>query len=274
MIGTSNHSQIGYDLVKGTYKLAIKALQINSYSGEMIARKAISPQRRAAPKVKTVPPAPKAKPNRIRELAKQRAVTYADIAEAIDAHEQTIAKLANGLSRMNEDWQRKLAAYFNVPMAEIMEPPAHSPIEGLRAVAVSGRVGAGLNADAYNYPEDDQRNIYVPDDADYRSLTLYAREIDGESMNQIYPHRSVVVMSRMTQRPGEILTGKRYHVRFTRADGAVEETIKTLVKDSTGRYWLQPESDSPEYAAFPLDPKPNEEVILLGRVRFAMKRED
>jgi phage repressor protein C with HTH and peptisase S24 domain len=114
----------------------------------------------------------------------------------------------------------------------------------------------------------------VPDDPNYRSLTLYAGRVVGDSMNRVYPDGTIVVLSRMAQRPGEILEGKRYHIRRTRAGGLIEETIKTLVRDSKGRYWMQPESDSPEFAAVPLDGGEDETIELIGRVRWSVRPED
>jgi hypothetical protein len=109
----------------------------------------------------------------------------------------------------------------------------------------------------------------VPNDPDFRNLDLYARRIEGESMNRIYASGSIVILSRLLQRPGEIIAGKRYHVRRTRGDLS-EETIKTLVRAANGEYWLQPESDSPEFSAFALQGEEGTTVELLGRVRYAL----
>lgn len=268
--GAWNHNQIGYDLPSGGAKVAVNALLRNSYSGDMPPRKSIARRPTKAP-TKAVAVAPREKPNRIRELAKRHNLTYADIAEQLGTSETQIGRLASGGRKLTQEWMNRLAPVLKCEPAEIMQKPV---AEGLRNVPVTGRVEAGIWAESHGLPEDDHYTVMVPDDPAFRSLTLYAREINGESMNKLYPHRSVIVLSNMLQRPGEILPGKRYHVRVTRLDGTVEETIKTLSRGQNGTYWLIPESDSPEFTAIPLDARDGEEVILLGRVRWAVRREE
>ncbi|MGH6684999.1 MAG: hypothetical protein ACRECA_13960, partial [Pseudolabrys sp.] len=80
----------------------------------------------------------------------------------------------------------------------------------------------------------------------------------------------VVVMSPV----GEVIPGRRYHVRRTRTDGLTEETIKTLVTGDDGQYWLKPESNKPEFQQWiALDGAPGESVHLVGCVRYVLRRE-
>ena len=251
--------------------MVINALWRNDYSGGMSARKVTPAHRRPSSRA-PIPVATPAKlrTNRIRELAKRADLTYGEIARRLETSETQIARLANGDRKLNQGWMNRLAAVFEVQPSEIIDRPIHA---GLRVVRVTGRVEAGRWAESHGIPEDDQYNVMVPDDPSIRSLNLYAVQIHGESMNQLYPDGSVAVLSSLLQRPGEIIAGKRYHVRVTRTDGSVEETIKTLMRDGKGQYWLKPESDSPEFTATLLDPHEGEEVTLLGRVRWGVRRE-
>lgn len=238
----------------------------------MVARKTTPSRRTKRPSARpaALKGAPRY-PNRINELARERDLTHDDLAAALGVNRTTIADRARGSVPMNQDWQRRLAELFQVPLREILERPQ---AEGLRNVAVTVSLQAGAWGEAHGFEEGQRDSVMVPDDAALKSLTLYGGLIVGDSMNKIYPNGSIVVLSRMAQRPNEILEGRRYHIRVTRAGGEVEETIKTLVRDGAGNYWMQPESDSPAYAAIPLDSGPDSTVELIGRVRYAIRRED
>lgn len=234
----------------------VTALAHNGYSGGMIERK-----RRPTPAKQ-----PREYPNRIRELNKERGYTYDSLAAELGVHPKTIGALATGDAELTLTWMQRLANVYGVKPIEIIE---RQVMEGLRSVVIGGKVQAGVWADNHAFDPQDRRTVTVPNDPDLKGLDLYAREIEGESMNKLYAHGSVVVLSRLAQRPGEIIAGKRYHVARTRGD-VREETIKTLVRDRAGDYWLQPESDSPEFTAFKLAGDENETVELLGRVRYAL----
>lgn len=215
-------------------------------------------------------PAPaRSYPNRIHELTKLRGLTYADVADALGAHTITIAKLATDKIELTHDWMKRLAKVFDVSPAEIIERPAAA---GLRRVRVRGTLQAGAFSESFEWPHDDQYDVMVRDDPALRRAELYAGEIEGASMNLRYPPGSVVIMS---AGGSDLVPGRRYHVRITRADGTAEDTIKTLERSADGRYWLKPESSDPEYQAWiPLDGQPDTTVELIGRVRFAYQRED
>lgn len=255
---------------------AIGAVSNSGYAHDM--RKPIGPRTaRHAPAARPHRRALAAKPqrtypNRIAEILHERGQTYAELGDAVDAHEITIAKLATGKQQLTFDWMKRLAAALGVAPQDIIAKPADS---NLRRVRVRGALKAGDWAESHEWPDDDQYDVMVPDESSLRGLHLYGGEIAGESMNQRYPNRSVVVLSRIGQRPGEIAVGKRYHVRLTRPDGQTEETVKTLVKDDEGRFWLKPESSHPEHQEWiPLDGKPGVVVELVGRVRFVVQREE
>lgn len=237
----------------------VTALNIGSYSEFMPTPK------------KPVPPpkAPREYPNRIRELNKERGWSYDALAEKVGSHPKTIGALATGGAELTLTWMQRLARVYGVKAYEIIEKPE---IANLRTVPVTGRVQAGEWADGHTFDAQAPRTITIPNDDEFRRLDLYALQIEGESMNKLYAAGSIVVLSRLSQRPGEIVAGKRYHVVRTRGDLS-EETIKTLVRDSAGDYWLQPESTSPAFAAFALEGEEGTTVELRGRVRHAFTKE-
>lgn len=201
-------------------------------------------------------------------------MTYAKVAEAIGGgtHEVTISNLANGKQELTQTWMERLSKVFKVDAAELLRGARST---GLLRVRVTGMLRAGEWSESFELPEDDQFDVMIPADAPLRDDDLYAGIIDGQSMNRVYPDKTVVVLSRKLQRPDAVAVGKRYHVRRTRPDGLIEDTIKTLARGDDGRYWLKPESNDPEHQEWiALDGAPGTTVELIGRVRFVVYRED
>lgn len=228
---------------------------------------------------------PKSRPNRIYELMKARGWKYADVAERVSkaaqargddtyskVHEVTINRLALGTAKLTQEWMNMLAEVFQVPAHEIIAPP---PALNLRRVRVIYALEAGKWRRTDTMPDQEQYDIMVPDDAALLDMQLYAGEVRGAHFDRRYPDKSVLVISRIEQKPGEIVEGKRYHVRATRhSDGAVVNSIRCLSSDG-GRYWLKPESSDPEHQAWiPLGGTPEFKIEIVGRVRGVFFRED
>ena len=215
----------------------------------------------------------RARPNRIRELSRARKLTYQALGKLLDppAHEVTIAKLATGKQRLTQEWMNRLAKAFNVTPAEIIQAAG----TGLRVVKVVGAIEAG-EWSAKSQKHFESYDINIPDNPNFRQITLYAAELRDDSMNQRYRNGSIIIFSTIAgTSPSEIREGWRYHVRKTRADGSVEETIQTLTKDATGQWWLKPESGSPEFQQWTqLEANSGTTIELIGRVRYALVPED
>lgn len=211
--------------------------------------------------------------NRIHELWKARGWTAADVAERVRAiaeqrgdvermktANETISRLSTGAMTLDQDWMELLGEVYNVPAGEIISPPA---AEGMRRVEVK----LAFEADAWRGPNapSDHYSILIPDDPALRDVELYAAEVRGPAMNARYPAGTLLILSPILQKPGEIAEGRRYHVRAKRG-GECEDTVKTLVRRDD-QYWLAPESTSPAHQAWqPLDGS-RLGVELIGRVR-------
>jgi len=225
----------------------------------------------------TKPRKTKDHPTRIHELAMQRGWTYADVAarvqkiaategdqQRLNAQGATINRLATGKIKLTPNWQTILAEVFGVPVEELTSPPS---AKVLRRMRVAMSFEAGNFRPTNELPEAEQFNLMVAADRELQSETLYAGEIKGDANNLRYQSGTVIVMSQLTQKPGEIVEGKRYHVRHTRADGLVEDSVRFLTQDKDGSFWLKTESDKPEHQkALRL---PSEGVELIGRARMA-----
>jgi hypothetical protein len=228
---------------------------------------------------------PKIRPNRIYELTQARNWTYADVAERVrnhaaacgdtsrmKVHELTINRLATGVITLTQPWMETLGAVYGVPLTEIIAAPS---VAHMRLIKVTIALEAGVWKSDHTLPVPQQFEIMVPDDDRLRGVPLYAAEIRGPASNLRYSEHSIAIISKITPNPGEVIEGRRYHVRVTRENKTTEETIKLLVMDGEKRFWLKPESNHPEHQAwFPLEGRAGETVELLGRVRGVYFRED
>lgn len=232
----------------------------------------------------------KARPNRIRELVKERKWTYPDVAERVrelarargDAsrakvHTITINRLATGDAKMTQEWMNLLGEVFGVPPAEIISPPL---VQNLMRVQVLYAFSGGAWRKSSMLTPAEQYQIMIPREPRLEGLNLYAGEIRGEDVNHRYRAGSVVLVAKLDpgalNRPGEVIADRRYHVRVTRAaDGLIEDSIKCLVTSADGQFWLKPESDRPEHQEWsPIVGRPGHCVEIVGRVRGVFSPED
>ena len=205
--------------------------------------------------------------NRINELLKERGWQNSDLADRIGAHTTTVSRLINGRILLSEPWLVKLSRAFGVPPSEILAPRAD-----VRMITVASKVEAGLWAESLEIPIDDQYEVPIPDDPAYRHLRLFAAETHGPSMNKRYPPGTVIIFNDQAETGSPLEVGKRYVVRRER-NGSREDTVKTLWRDKTGRYWLLPESTDPLFQE-PLSLDPDDgDVTIIGRVIWSVQRE-
>jgi hypothetical protein len=167
---------------------------------------------------------------------------------------------------------QRLAAVFSVTPAEIIARPA---AEGMRRVRVMSAIRAGEWSDRQSeWPDEKRYDVMIPDDPALRGLQLYAAEIVGPAMNLRYSDGTILVFSRVNG-GAELKEGRHFHVRLTRAsDGKIAECVRTLVQQD-GQWWLKPESSHPDFQEWiPLTGAQALTLELVGRVRYAVQRED
>jgi hypothetical protein len=232
----------------------------------------------------------KPRPNRIRELTKARKWTYPDVAERVrelarargdenrtKVHTITINRLATGEAKMTQEWMNLLGEVFGVPPIEIISPPL---AQNLMRIQVLYAFCGGRWCKSPMLTPGEQYQLMIPKEPRLDGLNLYAGEIRGEDVNHRYPAGAIVLVAKLDpgalNRPGEVITDRRYHVRITRqADGMIEDSIKCLVANADGKLWLKPESDRPEHQEWaPLTGRPGYSVEIIGRVRGAFSPED
>lgn len=158
-----------------------------------------------------------------------------------------------------------------------VEPHDWLGIPGLGGVApkgqrvpIVGAVAAGEWREAVAYPEDDQDWVEAALPSSYRNLEIQAFDVNGPSMNRVYPDGTLVyVASTQSYRAPE--SGDRVLVVRHNKVGLVEVTLKEFVVDDAGKRWLWPRSYDPMYQA-PLDyaDKSDGDVVVSGIVVAAL----
>lgn len=251
-------------------KTAIDKYSQNGYPHDMEDKNSSHPPKK--PKRKAGAPEEKAAPkNRIAEVARERGMTYAEIAERTDAHPVTIAKLATGKLGLTQEWMNRLGLALNVEPQDLIVKPSHN----LRRVTVRGYLKAGYWAEMVEWDREEWYDVFVPDEPRDRRVSLYGGQISGPSMNKRYADGSVVILTPVVETGEQLVPGRRYHVRRTRADGLVEETIKTFIVDAKGDRWFKPESDDPNHQSWISALGEKGEIIeVIGRVTYSVQRED
>ncbi|WP_204339794.1 S24 family peptidase [Rhizobium leguminosarum] len=155
-------------------------------------------------------------------------------------------------------------------------PGETNDVAGLRRVTVAAHIQAGVFEETWEWDDQSQYPVYIPDDPEYRPFTLFAGETKGPSMNRRYPERTVLVFTNVEETQEAPIPGKRYIVERRRSSGEAEHTVKLLHVDQDGKFWLVPESDDPRYQA-PIsveDGTADEDTVaILGRVVYAVSRE-
>lgn len=206
----------------------------------------------------------------VRAIRKEKGMTQQDLADRLGVTWQTVSNIERGTTSLTAAKLPIWAEALEVEPHELIAEP-----EEARMVRVVGPVQAGVFAESLEFPEDDQYEVAIPNDPALRAFRLEGREVRGPSMNRRYPERTVVIISDMVETGAGITVGKRYVVERERADGLREATVKKLWQDEAGAYWLLPESDDPRHQEpIPLDGGTDDTIRIVGRVRYAVSRED
>lgn len=228
------------------------------------------------------------RPNRIYELTKARKWTYPEVAHRVrtlaearrdesraKCHTITINRLATGDANLTQEWMTILGEVFGVQPVEIIAQPI---AENLLRVTVTCALEAGHYKKTAALSVAEQFDIMIPYQEQLNGAALYAGEIRGTDNNLRYTAGAIVVVSKLDaingNRAREIVEGKRYHVRITRDDGMIEESIKQAALGPEGQIWLKPESSDPRHAVIPLIGRAGVTVEIIGRVRGVFLRED
>lgn len=207
---------------------------------------------------------------RLKELRESRGMTQQQVADALGIHLTNYNKLENEITEMKVSRLDDLAKILHCDPVDLISNAGR-----IRVVHVCQHVEAGYWAESNQWPESDWYEVAVPDDPEWRGLTLYGAETRGPSMNRRYPEGTALVYTDVIETGESPQPGKRYIVEIERPDGLREATVKTLWRDETGAYWLLPDSSDPRYQTpIQLGGAEGEVIRIVGRVRYSVQRED
>lgn len=131
---------------------------------------------------------------------------------------------------------------------------------------VRGAVQAGHFAEAYEWGEDDWYRTALPvTDLRYPGAELFGLEVRGESMNRRFPPGTTLACINLIHYQVDVKEGQYVIVETHDGHGGVEATVKKVRRDSDGKIWLWPESDSPHHQS-PIDPDNGKDVRVVALV--------
>lgn len=184
--------------------------------------------------------------NNIRELRLAKGLSMRELAERMNSHFTTIAKIERSQRKLTYDWARKFAEALEVSPDEIGGGDWGIPPRQVRAIPVIGMVAAGNWQEAVQSADD---FIMAP----ARGSATFGLTLEGDSMNLIAQSGSVVLVD-----PDEReLSDGAYYVIMNQ-DG--ETTFKQFRTDPLR---LEPCSNNPVHKSIPLGHEPFQ---VVGRV--------
>lgn len=197
--------------------------------------------------------------------------TSVELAERLGVDQPRITEMRKGRRRVQAAELPVIADYIEEPippqLSEVRDPWQHIPVVG----AVQAGYWAEPNEEQLGEPE--ILHVQLPEML--RSVPVQGLRVEGDSMNKIYPAGTRLICASLYDLHEEDpIAGKRYIVRRTRADGAVETTVKEVEQDATGKWWLWPRSTDPRHQEpVPFDAKEGDSIEVTARVLYSMRPE-
>lgn len=168
-----------------------------------------------------------------------------------------------------EDAQR-IAAGLRRPLESLTRASgsrktAPEPAYGLEVV---GKVSAGIYRDITIEDQDYNRpRISFAKDLRWPHAKQYALEVEGDSMDELFPDGSTVVCVDFIGSGMSLKEGMPVHVeRYMMGGQLVEATLKEVGRDSNGRLCLFPRSSNPVHKPLVISADGDGEVKVRGVV--------
>lgn len=186
--------------------------------------------------------------SRVKELRRSLNLTQAEFGKRIGVDQATVSNWERNKQMPEGEALLAIAKLSKKPVEEFLGNVELRPTK-VEDVAVIGRVQAGEWIEVWEYPPEDQFEITVPPNHNYRGLKRFGLEVVGPSMNLIYPEGTIILCVPIEDLGREPRDKERVIVERKRSDGLVEVTVKEWLRDpATGVVWLWPRSDDPRFA--------------------------
>lgn len=193
-------------------------------------------------------------------------VQAAPLAIMIDRDKDYIRDYLKGRKQsIKADDAQKIADALGVPLSELTERAGeHSDELGMEVI---GKVAAGLYRDISIEDQDLVKpRITFARDLRFSHAKQYALEVEGDSMDQLYPNGSFVVCVDYIGSGLQLKTGMSVHVEKSVVGGQlVEATLKEVHKDGK-RVLLKPRSSNPSHKPIELTGHEGNDIEVKGVV--------
>lgn len=184
------------------------------------------------------------------DLFEQPGKQRSELAELLDIGAPRITDIINGERNIKAEEIPRIARYFDVDPLVLLDVIAGEadPIllhEGSNKTApLIGYVEAGVYGEATEIPYDDQTHHHIPT-AVQGFENVFALEVRGESMNQVFPHGSILfcVKPKDDAQQRELVYHGQYVIVRRHGAHGFESTVKQIEITPTGETWAWPRSD-------------------------------
>lgn len=169
-----------------------------------------------------------------------------------DAHgipQGTYANHESGGRGLREKPARRYARLLDVSAAWLLTGDGEPhPMGGTDQVEVVGHVEAGKYKPQLEWGIGERYTVQPPQAARFAHLPRYGLEVRGESMNLAFQPGTVIICVPIDDFTEEMRSGQRVVVkRVGRDTEDFEYTVKELVQERDGTFWLWPRSTHPEH---------------------------
>lgn len=192
--------------------------------------------------------------------------TASDAAKAMGMPPPTYLHYENGTNGFLRHAE-KFARFYRVNVEWLMtgrgDPRGKAAVT--RDVVVKSSVSAGMWTESAEWPEEDWQRITIPYERAYEKYELHACEVQGNSMDLIFPPGTLLIWLSIYDSGEELKDGKPYIIRRMRASGEYETTCK-IARNIEGDWFLYPKSSDPQWRPWPAQGLEGDEVVVLGRV--------
>ena len=205
---------------------------------------------------------------RIRRAREALGLSQKELAEAVGIKQQTLQKLETDadrgtkhINKLARELQQD-AAWLEENIGEMRQPrpegtrtlPVRRALPGrtldptldLREIKVIGAVQAGVWLPTVEWPLEDQYEMPLPIQMGYRGFPVQGLMVRGPSMDEIYPHGSIVVCVKFIDLGRDPRSGERV-VALRLRHGECEATVKEYRVDRDGKARLWPRSTHPDF---------------------------
>lgn len=193
-------------------------------------------------------------PTKLHQARKRSGLTQEQAAERLGVSHSTVQRAETGRTQQRVDQLKAYAAVYGLPLTDVIDF-GHSFI----LLPIVGKVAAGDWRGAVEWPVDDQQTVPYMPRVD-RPIPDGALELEGDSMNEVWPEKTIVFYKRVTgaYRPK---ARQRVVVERHRA-GEVEVTCKEVRLTDSGKILLVPRSLNAAHQPVLLDGGEEDRIVI------------